>query len=121
VGLLRFDDPAAMRFAAGRVPEDHANRPKAAVMRSDRLEVAKGVFEPGEGASHAHPEEQVLYVLEGRLLVWLGDEPPYEVGPGEGSFHPANVEHRVEALERTTTISLKDVVDPAYHEHGALT
>jgi quercetin dioxygenase-like cupin family protein len=54
--------------------------------------------------------------LEGRLRVTLGDGEPYEVGPHEGSFHPSNMPHKVEALEDTVAISFKNVVDPTGYE-----
>ena len=87
------------------------------VLRSEKQEVTKVYFKAGEGAEeHSHPEEQTFYLLEGRLRVTLGGEPPYEVGPHEGSFHPSNVPHRVEALEDTVAISFKNVVDPTGYE-----
>ena len=40
------------------------------VLRSDNMEVTKIFFEKGKGADvHTHPEEQLMYVLEGRLQV----------------------------------------------------
>jgi quercetin dioxygenase-like cupin family protein len=78
--------------------------------------VTKVFFAKGEGAQqHSHPEEQTLYILEGRLRVRLGDE-AYEVGPDQGSFHPGNVPHQVEALEDTVAISFKNVVDPTGYD-----
>lgn len=87
------------------------------VLRSEKQEVSKVRFAKGEGAhQHSHPEEQTFYVLEGRLQVTLGEDEPYEVGPHEGSFHPSNMPHRVEALEDTVAISFKNIVDPTGYE-----
>jgi quercetin dioxygenase-like cupin family protein len=36
----------------------------------------------------------------------VGDE-TYVIGPGEASFHPSNVPHKVHALEDTLLISFK--------------
>lgn len=90
------------------------------VLRSRRIEVTRAFFARGKGAkAHAHPEEQVFVITSGRLRVTCEGE-TYEVGPGEGSFHPSNAEHRVEALEDTVAISFKNLVDPNYDKTGEL-
>ena len=115
MGLVRFDTDED-NLVAG-----HYSTAKGPVLRSAKQEVAKVYFKRGEGAhKHAHPEEQTFYVLSGRLRVTLGDDEPYEVEPGQGSFHPSNVPHIVEAVEDTTAISFKNVVDPSYEQTGLL-
>ena len=103
----------------------HYSSARGPVMRSDKQEIAVVTFPEGTGAdAHRHPEEQTFYLLSGRLRVTLGegdDAETYEVAPGEGSFHPSNVLHRVEALEDTRAVSFKNVVDPTqYAETGRL-
>jgi len=73
MGLVRFDEHEenviAGQYSAARGP----------VLRSEKIEVAKIRFAKGEGAQwHAHPEEQVIYVLRGRLEVNLGEDPILE-------------------------------------------
>lgn len=115
MGLVTFDRDED-NLVAG-----HYSTAKGPVLRSERQEVAKVYFEKGKGAhTHSHPEEQTFYVLEGRLRVSLGDDEPYEVGPGQGSFHPSNVPHAVEALEDTVALSFKNLVDPSYEKTGEL-
>jgi quercetin dioxygenase-like cupin family protein len=114
MGLVRFEshqnNVVSGSYSQGRGP----------VLRSDHLEVTKIVFAAGEGAKvHQHEEEQVMYVLTGRLRVTLADE-TYEVGAGEASYHPGNVPHAVEALEHTVGLSLKNQVSPAYEATGRL-
>jgi len=90
------------------------------VLRSERIEVTRAFFGKGKGAkTHAHPAEQVFIIMEGRLRVTCNGE-TYECGPGEGSFHPSNAEHTVEALEDTVAISFKNIVDPIYEKTGTL-
>jgi quercetin dioxygenase-like cupin family protein len=90
------------------------------VLRSEAMEVTKISFAQGRGAhEHAHPEEQVMYVLSGRLEVTCGDE-TYVVGPGEATFNPSNVPHRVMALEDVTALSFKNQVAPIYEATGRL-
>jgi quercetin dioxygenase-like cupin family protein len=111
MGLVRFD-----RDKDNVISGSYSDA-RGPVLRSRHQEVTKVWFPKGEGARpHAHPEEQTFYILEGRLRVTLGDEEPYEVGPGEGSFHPSNVPHQVEALEDTVAISFKNVVDPTQYK-----
>jgi quercetin dioxygenase-like cupin family protein len=115
MGLVTFDpgdaDHLVAQYSTGRGP----------VLRSEVLELTRISFEPGKGAEmHQHPEEQVLYVLEGVFDVTLGDE-TYQVGPGQASFHPSNVPHRAVARERATALSFKCLVDPNYDKTGDLT
>lgn len=78
------------------------------VLRSAYVEVRLN-FYPAKlvAGPHEHPEEQFLYVLSGRAQVTLGDE-TYVVGPGQGSFHPSGVAHRVEILSDLTALSFKN-------------
>jgi quercetin dioxygenase-like cupin family protein len=90
------------------------------VRRSEHMEITKISFEKGRGADiHQHPEEQVMYVLSGRLQVTCGDE-TYEVGPGEATFNPSNVPHGVMALEDVTALSFKNQVAPIYEATSSL-
>jgi quercetin dioxygenase-like cupin family protein len=114
MGLVRFDRDAdnlvSSSYSQGRGP----------VLRSDCLELTKISFAKGQGAArHQHEEEQVMYVLSGRIRATLGDE-EYEVGPGEATFNPSNVPHSVHALEDTVALSVKNQVAPGYSETGRL-
>jgi quercetin dioxygenase-like cupin family protein len=114
MGLIKFDtdvdNVVSGSYSQGRGP----------VLRSDKLEVTKIAFAAGEGAAiHKHEEEQVMYVLSGRLRVTVGDD-TFEVVEGEASFHPSNVPHAVRALEDTVGLSLKNQVAPNYEPTGRL-
>jgi len=90
------------------------------VLRSENMEVTKIAFEKGKGADiHTHPEEQLMYVLSGKLEVTCGDE-TYVVGPGEATFNPSNVPHGVMALEDVVGLSFKNQVAPIYEATGRL-
>jgi quercetin dioxygenase-like cupin family protein len=90
------------------------------VLRSDRMEVTKISFAKGKGAdTHQHAEEQLMYVLEGRLRVTCNGE-TYEVGPGEATFNPSNAPHSVMAIEDVVALSFKDQVAPNYEPTGRL-
>lgn len=80
---------------------------RGCVLRSEHFEATKMLFKKGKGAQpHSHPEEQLAFVVSGRLLVTSGGE-TFEVAPGQATFNPSNVEHGVEALEDTVVVSFK--------------
>lgn len=115
MGLVTFDPKDADNLVAG-----HYSTGRGQVLRSQVMELTKISFEAGKGAElHQHPEEQILYVLDGVFAVTLGDE-TYDVGPGQASFHPSNVPHRAVARERATALSFKVLVDPNYDQTGDL-
>lgn len=115
MGLITFDPDDDDHLVA------HYSRGRGPVLRSEVVELTKISFAAGEGAElHQHPEEQILYVLEGLFDVILGDE-TYEVHPGQASFHPSDIPHRAVARVPTTALSFKCLVAPNYGATGALT
>ena len=61
--------------------------------------------------THVHESEQVTYIVEGALRLWLGDagEQEVTVRAGEVLTIPSNVPHRAEALADTLDV---DVFSP---------
>jgi quercetin dioxygenase-like cupin family protein len=57
---------------------------------------------------HAHENEQITYVLEGRLRFWIGHDESevIEVRAGEVLHIPSYVEHKAEALEDTLDVDI---------------
>jgi len=67
-----------------------------------------------EGAivpKHRHENEQMTYILEGKLRFWIGEDEQevVDVGAGELLSIPSNVWHKAEALEDTLDV---DVFSP---------
>ena len=60
---------------------------------------------------HSHHNEQLTYVLEGCLRLWVGEnlEQMVDVHVGEVLLIPSNVPHKAEALEDTLDL---DVFSP---------
>jgi quercetin dioxygenase-like cupin family protein len=60
---------------------------------------------------HSHENEQITWILEGRLRLMLGEsgEQVVELGPGDVLHIPPNVPHEALALEDTVDI---DVFSP---------
>jgi quercetin dioxygenase-like cupin family protein len=68
--------------------------------------LTKGAIVP----EHAHHNEQITYILEGRLRFFLPDE-TIDVGAGEVLTIPAHLPHKAEALEDTLDV---DVFHPPH-------
>ncbi len=73
---------------------------------STQVEMVLGVLEPGGVAErHSHDaQEQVMYILEGRARIEVGDTVKEEVGPGTACFFPMGMPHRVQALTPMKTL-----------------
>jgi quercetin dioxygenase-like cupin family protein len=69
-----------------------------------RLYLEEGAIVP----KHAHENEQLTYVLEGRMRFWFGDDESQvvDVSAGEVLVIPSWLPHRVLALERTLDIDV---------------
>src|SRR5829696_5220720 len=70
------------------------------LVAGDRIEVGRLRFDADEGAvEHAHPQEQVMIIISGRLHVEIPSEgEEAELGPGEGFHARSNVKHKVTAV-----------------------
>ena len=57
---------------------------------------------------HSHHNEQITYVLKGKLRFWVGDDfaEVVDVGEGEVLHLPSNVPHKAEALEETLDVDI---------------
>lgn len=62
-------------------------------------EIAKDATVP----PHNHPNEQITYVVSGKLQLWVEDR-EYILGPGDVIVIPSYVEHKATALEETFTV-----------------
>ena len=76
-----------------------------------RLRMAKGTG----AVEHAHPNEQVVYVMSGKLRV-TAEGKVSELTPGMAFHALPNILHKVEALEDTQVISVKSMIDGVGHK-----
>ena len=68
-----------------------------------RVLLKKGAIVP----THSHVSEQITYILEGALRLWIGDpEEEVTVRPGSFVVIPPSVPHRAEALEDTVDVDI---------------
>jgi unsaturated pyranuronate lyase len=60
---------------------------------------------------HQHENEQLTYILDGALRLWVGEDlkDVYDLRAGEVLYIPSNVPHKAEALEDTLDV---DVFSP---------
>lgn len=80
------------------------------LIATERMMLAHVYLEEGcVVPKHAHENEQLTYILEGKLRLWLGedgDEQVFDVAAGEVLHIPSFVPHRAEALERTLDMDI---------------
>jgi quercetin dioxygenase-like cupin family protein len=79
------------------------------VITGERMMLAQLYLEEGAAVpKHSHENEQLTYVLEGRLRFWLGDDASeiVELSAGEVLQIPSWVPHSVLALERTLDVDV---------------
>jgi quercetin dioxygenase-like cupin family protein len=57
---------------------------------------------------HAHDNEQITYILEGKIKFWIESEDaePITLGPGEVLTLPSNLPHKAVALKDTLDVDI---------------
>ena len=78
--------------------EDLSNAPTA--LEGQLFVLAAGARSNGW---YAHPGEELMFVLAGRLGVWLGDQEYYELAEGDSLTFPSTLSHRFRALAASET------------------
>lgn len=77
---------------------------------SENLMICEITLEKGSViAAHAHPHEQITYIISGKCRYTVGEE-TREVGAGDSVLIPGNVSHSIVILEDMKVI---DVFSPA--------
>ena len=88
------------------------------LLTGEQIEVGLLRFKADAGAvPHAHPHEQIMLVLSGKLRVRFGEEIA-DLGPGQAFLAPPNVEHQVTALEDSAVLSCKNLIEGIAHRLG---
>ena len=79
------------------------------LISTDRMMLAHVYLEQGAIVpTHSHENEQLTYILEGTLRLWLGDDESQvvDLGAGEVLHIQSHLPHRAEALERTLDVDI---------------
>ena len=82
------------------------------LIAAERMMLAQVYLEQGcIVPTHSHENEQLTYILEGKLRFWLGEDEStvVDVAAGEVLHIPPNLPHKAEALETTLDV---DVFSP---------
>ena len=89
------------------------NRIDRRIVCGERTMVAHVYLQQGAVVPrHSHHNEQLTYILKGKLRFWVGDDlsQVFDVAAGEVLRLPSNVPHKAEALEETLDV---DIIQPA--------
>ena len=110
-------DPELVRVPSGTPsfsPEPGMQR--RILAHNDRLMLVEHRMEPGwVGTRHAHPHDQLVYVISGRLRFSCGDT-TFDVGGGDSFLVRGGVEHEARAHEASVVL---DVFTPARQDYLA--
>ena len=94
------------------VPEPGLRRQVMAT--SDKMMLVRHRMEAGwVGARHAHPHEQLIFVLAGAITLVAGDE-TNELRAGDSLMVPGKMEHKASASEESEVL---DVFTPAREDY----
>jgi len=63
-----------------------------------------GIIPSGRAPLHAHPHEEIVYILAGGGRLWIEADPVGELRPGSVVFVPIGVRH---TLENTGPVDMK--------------
>jgi quercetin dioxygenase-like cupin family protein len=86
------------------------------LLPGERLVALLARLSPGARVPfQAHPTEQLVHMLSGRLRIWIADE-ELVVGPGDVVLIPPDVPHRGEAVgpDETTYLEVLSPVEERY-------
>ena len=87
----------------------------ARVITGTQVELAILRFNAGEGAVvHSHPQEQILYMLKGRMKV-TSEGKDTVIGPGEAALFAPNLPHGTVMLDDVECVSVKGMVGGLGH------
>ncbi len=96
--VVRRGRHAAIDAGRGVRIEELATQP--ALLEPQLFVLAPGATSDG---SYAHAGEEFMYVLAGRVAVWLDERECHELGPGDALTFPSTLPHRFVALDGDET------------------
>ncbi len=91
--LVRGDERRVIETEGGVRIEDLAA--EATLLEPQLFVLAPGATSDG---TYHHPGEEFMFVLEGRVGVWLAEVEYYELGPGDALTYPSTLPHRFACL-----------------------
>lgn len=107
--------PIALRQVAAIAAEPGLARQVLA--SGQQMMLVRHVLQAGwEGARHSHPHEQLVYVIQGRLIFIRGTE-KFQAQAGDSFVVPGGMEHQATALEDSEVL---DVFAPPREDYEGL-
>ena len=101
---------AVTKFTWNDMPKERVtNRIDRRIVSGESTMVAHVYLQQGAVVpEHSHHNEQLTYVLKGKLRFWVGDDfsEVVDVGAGDVLHLPSNVPHKAEALEETLDVDI---------------
>ena len=101
--------PAPMLVSQSRVPFFDTGEPglqRRVLAHNDRLMLVEHRMEAGwAGARHAHPHEQLVFVISGHLRFSAGDQ-SFEARGGDSFVVKGGVEHQAWAIEPSSVLDV---------------
>ena len=76
------------------------------ILQGDNLTIFFLEREANVVQEHSHPQEQVVYLLEGRLKVKIEGEDENIVEAGNAVQIPGDIQHRIETLSNVRIVSI---------------
>jgi len=85
-----------VRFSEAERYEPEKNWQRSSLCSENDVSIEHFVKPPGHTSpNHAHPNAQVLVVLDGKLTVSVGDEEEQELSAGDAAYIPGDETHVV--------------------------
>ena len=105
-----MDEPRATHYRWDDMPRE-ALKPDLGrrLIATERMMLAHVYLDEGAVVpTHAHENEQLTYILEGKLRLWLGEDESQvvDVSAGEVLHIPSHLPHRALALEKTLDLDV---------------
>jgi quercetin dioxygenase-like cupin family protein len=104
------DEPQAKHYRWDDMPREELKADLGRrLIATERMMLAHVYLEEGAVVpTHAHENEQLTYILEGKLRLWLGEDESQvvDVAAGEVLHIPSHLPHRAVALEKTLDLDV---------------
>ncbi len=98
------------RMPATKLPGNAERR----IIHTDNLMMANILFSDGPTSEpdpyHSHPHEQLAYIAEGEIILFVQDEQPVRLVAGDHYAIPSNLPHAIQRL--TARVRIIDCFTP---------
>ena len=117
--VLNFDETRRRKFAVrdqkpSRITEPEPGLTRQVLSHSATMMLVRHEMREGwRGAAHKHPQEQIVYVISGRLRITVGGV-TFDASAGDSLIVASNVEHQASALQASIVL---DVFSPAREDY----